>query len=197
MTETFAPVPETRAVHLSSPRTAVAWLVIVLLLAVGCGDDTPEVTALGEYSRGLDLQQSGKLDRADEAYREAIHLDPNLAPAHAGRGYVYFARRDYPQALGYLERAIELDPQLAIADHYRRRGHFTNDEPLDALLNLTRAIQLEPDSPRFHLERAQLHLLNDDSGPARANLEQVLSLTQDETWLGPAHQLLAAISESR
>ncbi len=168
---------------------AVGWLAAtwgaamvsaaLLILAVSCGDDGPQVTALSEYSRGLELQEKGKLADADEAYQEALRLDPDLALAYAGRGFVYFARRDYPQALGYLERAIELDSQLAIAYHYRGRIHFTNDEARDALLNFTRAVQLDPNLMEAYYHRGIISRDSDDLLSAIEDFSKVIELEPD------------------
>jgi tetratricopeptide (TPR) repeat protein len=58
---------------------------------------------------------------------KAIHLDPNLGPAHLLRGVVYSASGDWSQAVSAYQRAIAASPNLdephyRLAQVYRRLG---------------------------------------------------------------------------
>jgi predicted Zn-dependent protease len=60
--------------------------------------------------RGLDLELSGDLDGARDAYAHAIELEPDEAHALAGMGRV-LRERDPGQAVAYFDRAEAADPQ--------------------------------------------------------------------------------------
>ncbi len=57
------------------------------------------------------------LQEADEASRQALELDPELAEAHTSRGLALSLKGDFDQTQAEFETAIRLDPQLFNA-HY-------------------------------------------------------------------------------
>lgn len=61
------------------------------------------------------LAQAGRLEEAEEAYRQASSLDGDLAPAHRGLGQVLLQRGRAEEAVEPLDRARELEPQDAAA----------------------------------------------------------------------------------
>ena len=65
--------------------------------------------------RGRALTASGKYDEAIAELTEAIRLQPDLARAYNGRGYVYLLKRDFQHALADFDDAIRLDPNYANA----------------------------------------------------------------------------------
>ena len=52
------------------------------------------------------------LGQAEETSREAVELDPNLAEAHAARGFALGQRQLYDEAAAEFRRAMELNPRL-------------------------------------------------------------------------------------
>ncbi len=84
--------------------------------------------------------------KMEEAARNALSLDENLAEAHAALGpfYTDFAPSNFPLGDRELRRAIELSPSLASAHQYlglslARRGRFD-----EALTELLKARELDP-----------------------------------------------------
>ncbi len=61
-----------------------------------------------------------KHDRAILDFDQAIRLDPGLAEAYAGRGYIFYLYEDYRPAMQHLNTAVTLDLDLAPA--YSTRG---------------------------------------------------------------------------
>ncbi len=53
---------------------------------------------------------NGKLDKAIEAYTQAIGRDPKYSFAYLGRGDAYLAKGDLDRALLDYDRAVRLDP---------------------------------------------------------------------------------------
>jgi TolB-like protein/tetratricopeptide (TPR) repeat protein len=87
--------------------------------------------------------------RAQEAARNALSLDENLAEAHAQVGYSDTAFVPYNLSLGdrELRRAIELSPSLAVAHQYlalslNKQGRL--DEALAEVLKARQANELGP-----------------------------------------------------
>src|ERR687892_2732631 len=85
-------------------------LAVVLVLAFG--DD-----ARRYYLAGTEHEAKRELDRAAQAYQEAIRLDPKLAIAHDRLGFVYGLQGRTADAIAQFERARAADPALFDA-HY-------------------------------------------------------------------------------
>lgn len=139
------------------------------------------------FAKAGDAHRRGDLNAAERAYRELLHLCPNLPLLHYNLGLVYFQAEDFVQAQSCFARAVELAPDdgdsrfnLALAekkignlgraiDHYRQ---LLQHEPdcVDVLYNLGGCCT---DSGRqeeaMELYRRVLHL-DPDHGGANTNL---------------------------
>jgi tetratricopeptide (TPR) repeat protein len=76
-----------------------------------------EPRADAHYLLGVIAWQQGDLDRAVEALRAAVSIDPSSADGHYTLGAVLKAKRDWNGAIAALRRAIKLAPDLPPA-HY-------------------------------------------------------------------------------
>jgi len=65
-----------------------------------------------------DFTREQMLRVAEPAMERALALDPSLSEAHAARGGVLAARRDYAGAKAAFRRALELNPGNALASHF-------------------------------------------------------------------------------
>lgn len=103
---------------------ALILLLIAYLSATGppTAQESPAAVA---FRDGAAAQQRGDLERAAEAYRRAIDLDPRFAEAHANRGAVLARLGQYKEAVLSYERALAINPKLTAARlnlglaHYR------------------------------------------------------------------------------
>lgn len=66
-----------------------------------------------QNEKGLTLFAAGKLDEAENAFREAVRLDPNLGPAHNNLGSVFLKQRNLYEAAWEFKTAAKLMPGLA------------------------------------------------------------------------------------
>lgn len=67
------------------------------------------------FRLGVCRERLGDLERASEAYRKAIALDPNAVTARNNLGVVYSAQKRYGDAAAVLEQAVRLKPDYAEA----------------------------------------------------------------------------------
>lgn len=88
-----------------------------------------------------------ELDRADEADRKALGLDPDLALAHLAKGFIDKARGDHQAALAAFGRAIELDRNFALAYVHKGDELILLGRPGEAPPLVERAIKLSPRDP--------------------------------------------------
>ncbi len=103
------------------------------------------------YSRkGEALTNLKRYDEALLAYRQAIRLDTNYAPAYSGQGSSLTHLKRYSQALTAFKQAIRLDHHYAPA--YNGRGDTLSDlERYDeALAAYEQAIRLDADNTEYY-----------------------------------------------
>ena len=99
---------------------------------------------LSPFYTGADRLEAGS--KAKDAALKALHLDPNLAEAHAALGKVlFFSEIDLAGATREYKRAIELKPNDADAHHW-----FSNDSLAalgqfdEAIAEGKRSVELDP-----------------------------------------------------
>ncbi len=118
---------------------------------------TANPEAYDQYLRGKHLFQLGDYDglvAARDAYRRAIELDPNFAPAFAGLANVEyltvkdFSDTDQPEvirrALEYADHAVALAPALSEAYSERALLRLNQYDWAGAQADLQRALALDP-----------------------------------------------------
>ena len=88
------------------------------------------------------------LTRAEEASREAVELDPNLAEAHASRGFALGQRGRYDDAAHEFRLAMELNPRLFEAYYYYGTVAFAAGELQTTAEMFERASNVAPDEIR-------------------------------------------------
>ena len=88
------------------------------------------------------------LTHAEEASREAVELDPNLAEAHAARGFALGQRRLYDEAAEEFRRAMELNPRLFEAYYYYGTVAFSAGRLETAAEMFEKATEVAPDEIR-------------------------------------------------
>ena len=101
------------------------------------------------------------LQRADEASRKALDLDPASAEAHAARGAAVSLSGRHGEARASFEAAIRLDPKLFEAHYHYARECFAQGHREQALELFERAFELRPDDYQSPLLAAQTY---DDLG---------------------------------
>jgi tetratricopeptide (TPR) repeat protein len=117
------------------------------------------------YSLGLSYAADGvaeSVDRAGQAFDEAVRRDPRYVPALIQLGLLFHRHRRYPEAVRHFRHAIDIAPtqpeahrRLADtlealgerADSHRRRGLYYSltDQPARALVEYERLQALHPD----------------------------------------------------
>lgn len=69
----------------------------------------------GNYEAAQQKLKNQQLLAAQQAYEQAIKLDPNIAEVHNSKGVVLLTSGRYTEALAVFQHAIQLNPYLAIA----------------------------------------------------------------------------------
>ena len=94
------------------------------------------------------LRKAGRYDEAMAAYRDAMRIDPDFAPAHVGMGAALFDRQRHADALESLDRAITLrmdDPTAATAHYLAGRTLQGLERMAEAAVHFETAIEHDPE----------------------------------------------------
>ena len=152
-----------------------------------------------EFYRNYDSTDDN-LEAADRASQMAVDLDPDLAEAHAARGYALGQRLQYEEAESEFRRAVELDDMLFETYYYYGTVAFAKGELETSAEMFERALQVAPDDERAMRLLPQIYRsLGRDSEERLANrrrlelAEKRLELHPDDiqTVLDGAHALAA------
>jgi serine/threonine protein kinase/tetratricopeptide (TPR) repeat protein len=85
------------------------------------------------------------LEGADTASAKALEVDPDLAEAHASRGFALSLKRDYAGARREFERAIGLNPKLYEVYYFFARACMQEGNVEEAARHFAQAAQVRPE----------------------------------------------------
>ena len=160
-------------------RLTLTTLVIGTVMTVGAINGIAadqSQSALEIANKGTAYAQKGELDKAIQAYTEAIRLDPSLAYAYCCRGIAYGDKRTYGKAIEDYTTAIQLDSRLVQA-YYNRGQVYLIQGHLDlAISDFTQAAKVDPTFSRAYSGRGKAHLRNGDFDQAIADSTRAIEL---------------------
>jgi tetratricopeptide (TPR) repeat protein len=156
-------VPESGQVLFDFGARELARKVAPLQLRAHGGD------ARDWYERGCDLEESAP-ERAQEAYRRALELDPDLADAHVNLGRLLHEEGDARAAAEQYRRAIERTPDNVIA--LFNLGVALEDlrMPDEAILAYRTALAADAGCADAHYNLARLYEARGDAAAALRHL---------------------------
>jgi serine/threonine protein kinase/tetratricopeptide (TPR) repeat protein len=91
------------------------------------------------------------LDSAETASRKALELDPELAEAHASRGFAFSLSRRYAEARQEFETAIGLNSKLYEAHYFYARACFQEGKLEEAVRHYEDAALVRPEDYQAQL----------------------------------------------
>jgi predicted O-linked N-acetylglucosamine transferase (SPINDLY family) len=95
--------------------------------------------------KGLQCYETGRLDEAEQIFKEVIAQNPGYADAYNFLGIVYAGRKNFKEALQYFKEAVRLDPNNAPYNSNYGNALQDNDHLNESLPYYFRAIELKPD----------------------------------------------------
>ncbi|MEE8167076.1 MAG: tetratricopeptide repeat protein [Myxococcota bacterium] len=128
---------------------------------------------------------NANLEGAESASRKALELDPELAEAHASRGFALSLSRRYDEARREFETAIQLNPKLYEAHYLYARACFQEGRLEDAVRHYEEAARVRPeDYQALLLMQVPLHALGRDED-AKEALRRGLEVAEKHLELNP------------
>jgi tetratricopeptide (TPR) repeat protein/outer membrane lipoprotein-sorting protein len=159
------------------------------------------------YYLGDLLLHTGRADEAERYFKQAIALEPNLAPAYAALGQMRIWQKRFAEARKYLERAAATPSENYLV-HYEYAWLMTRDALAPGNIdnfsadtaavireNLSRAIRLAPEFAASYYVFALVNFARDE------RLDEAIEMCQKARRLAPARvnytMLLAEIHARR
>ncbi|UCG39650.1 MAG: tetratricopeptide repeat protein, partial [bacterium] len=128
------------------------------------------------YARALALHNAGRLDEAEDYYRQVVGLDPGFAEAYSNLGAILLDQGQIREAEVSLRAALERDPR-DVAAHYNLGQVLAVKGDLSGARSLFAAgRELDPENASFYQALGQLALLAGDFGQAVGHYEDALRL---------------------
>src|SRR5450830_115169 len=132
---------------------------------------------------------SSRYEKAAEAYRRAIALNPDVALVHFNLGAVLLRLGRFEEARVALDDSIRIRP---VAQAYSNLGvaHYLLGRFPEAAASFQRAVDLAPKNHRWHIYLGDaLSQIPEQAGRARAAYEMALPLVTSELSVNPADAL--------
>lgn len=150
----------------------------------------PLAEAEVQFYLGDLLSHTNRFDEAEARLRQALALDPDLAPANAAMGMLRVEQRRFDEARSYLERAVTYAPQDYLARYYyafalSREGMdeaettsgYAHETARKMQAELRKAIELAPGFPEsYHLLAFVLLAMNERLDESIHLLKHALAL---------------------
>lgn len=125
------------------------------------------------------LAAENKLPEAIDAYKLAIRLDANYAPAHGGLGDAYFNSGNWDQALAAYKEQVRIAPNDADAQYDLGYAYNAMGRHGEAFAPLVKAISLDPSFAEAHYGIGYAYLRGTDFEKSINFLKSAIRLQPD------------------
>ncbi len=158
-------------------------MLLLLAAATLCGalpgqQAQPAVRARGAdpaqiFARGQLALQNGKLDEAEQAFRDVLQVDPQSGAAYTNLGVVYMRRKQWAKAVSALEKAERLMPKTAGVRLNIGLAYYRQNEFLKAIPPLESVVREQPDTVQGRYLLGLCYFFTDRWKDAAATLESL------------------------
>lgn len=122
---------------------------VIVALGLGCAparqDDSSD-----HYKKGVDLYKQGRYEKAIEAFKQAIRLNPDDADVYHVLGLVYAGLGRWQEAMESYKQALRLNPDDAEAHNNLGMAYFNLGRHQEAIEAFRQVIRLQPDHANAH-----------------------------------------------
>jgi len=135
----------------------------------------------------------GLYDKAIEAYKKALALNPALVVTHYNLGMAYEGKGLFPQAIKSYQTFIEKRPN-DVAGYYRIAVLYEREGDFDRAIKMyNKSLALKPDSSTLHFKLAKIYLKKEGEGKnALIHLRKTIELEPNHS---QAASILSKIKE--
>lgn len=122
---------------------------VIVALGLGCAPARQDDSA-GHYKKGVDLYKQGRYEKAIEAFKQAIRLNPDDADVYHVLGLVYAGLGRWQEAIESYKQAIRLNPDDVEAHNNLGMAYFNLGRYQEAIEAFKQVIRLKPDHGNAH-----------------------------------------------
>jgi tetratricopeptide (TPR) repeat protein len=154
----------------------------------------PDSSAAIDFAIGNIHFESGRLDQAMVAYRNAIQKWPDFLRSHRNLGILLVQGGNFKEALQHLARAANLGASDSITYGLVGLCHLNLSQNLSAEASYRQAIILDPDTIDWKLGLVRAILDQGKNAEGIALLEEILKVRPDDAnlWLAQANAFIGA-----
>ena len=157
-------------------------MLLLLAAAAVCGALSGTAGTAGLCARALQIRrrflradnwhlQNGKLDEAEQAFRDVLQIDPQSGAAYTNLGVVYMRRKQWAKAVSTLEKAERLMPEAAGVRLNIGLAYYRQNEFLKAIPPLESVVREQPDAVQARYLLGLCYFFTDRWKDAAATLE--------------------------
>jgi DNA-binding transcriptional MerR regulator len=148
-------------------------------------------TAYDLYTRASSLDEDpATFDEAEQLYRRALELDPELAIAFTNLGNIRFRRGDEQGADALYRRALEIDERQPEAHYNLGYVMLERGDPRGAVEYFEKALAADPRFADAHFNIAMALEAIGEKARARTHWKRYLELEPSGTWAEIAREHL-------
>lgn len=129
---------------------------------------------------GTARDKTGAVKEAEEAFRQALKINPNDFDANLYMGAILYKRRDLDEAKPYLNKALQLNPTSSMARYEAAMYKSTSGEYEAAAQDLEKLTKDDPTWLEPHIELASLYYRLHRPEDGRKERETVERLTAEQ-----------------
>ncbi len=149
------------------------------------------------FLRGNAYMARGELALAEQAYLEALAIDPSHADAQSNLGVLYYRQGQYERAEERFRQALRSRPDDAEIC-YNLGGVLAAEGRLEqALEQFMRAKELDPSLAEPYLGLGNIYALMGRREQAIAALQEFLKRSRDPEWTRRAQEMLSSLGGNR
>ena len=151
--------------------------------------------ALAHFVEGITFEENGEMEKALDAYRKVLNVDPGQAELAARVAALLTRQDDFPQAIDILKDAIKAspnasEPYMQLAFIYAKYLKKTDE----AIEYANRAVALDPDNIEAYQRLCEIELASGDEKKARESLDRAAKIdSADPSFWSRLGKLYASI----
>ena len=137
--------------------------------------------ALAHFVEGMGFEQNGEIDKALEAYRKVLNVDPGQSALASRVAALLIQQEDYPQAIDVLKDAIKANPNDAEPYHQLAFIYAKYLKKTDQAVDYAnRAIALNPADIEAYQRLCEIELAAGQEQKAIEALERATKVRSDD-----------------
>ena len=149
------------------------------------------------FQTGLELEEAGApIERAIEAYRKVLELNPDAAGALVNLGTIHYRQHQFPQAEKYYMEAVAADPSYPLAQFNLGNLYDEQGRLKEAFNYYRRTLELNPNYADAHFNLALLCERTGDPLKAVHHWKAYLKLDNSGQWAEIARRQLERLRQA-